>query len=657
MESPPNPRRGPSWLELAAGGLFLLALVGRCAVVEGASSLWMTGPLVAAGLTALAAVLLTPGRCLWLDVWRLLLVLALLVELPAVYASLGGDGYEYYAFARSPLIDHDLDFTNDFAGFGVRPPRTREGEITSRVPIGQALVWAPFVVVAHVGATVASALGARVTPDGFSPLYPAAVTGATFLLGALALALVEALIRRRIGRAGAALATLALFYATPLHFYLVANPFMSHGTQACAGALFVTLWLRARQRGDGRAWLLAGAAGALMSLVRAQDGVLLIPAFLDALLTPRGAPPADGKPLPRLTSVVRFSLFPLGAILLQTLVWRLMYGGRFVETVAWLNWVEPSTANVAGVLFSPRHGLFAWTPLFALAAAGWLLLARRALRLALWTLLGFGLAVWVNANLIDWWGSDAFGQRRLLVLLPLFALGLAESIAFVQRRPLVAVGAVFFSLAVWNVQLEWIYNAELVAPKGGAVTLDRLAPAQVQALYRSTLAARRWMPQPLWLLAYDQLSGVWLDDPPRSLGGRLDVGREPDDTSFRPFGEGWLAPEREGDTTFRRIRGRRAWLRLPLKTQEARTIVIRARAEFDPPQPLECGLRWNDYRSETQRLTREWTEVRFQVPAEAIHVGFNDVALVFSSAPRESVPSFEGRNVPASVAWVRSERR
>ena len=39
------------------------------------------------------------------------------------------------------------------------------------------------------------------------------------------------------------------------------------------------------------------------------------------------------------------------------------------------------------------------------------------------------------------------------------------------RKPVI-----FFGLAVWNVQLEWIYNAELVANKGGAVTLDRGKP-------------------------------------------------------------------------------------------------------------------------------------------------------------------------------------
>ena len=60
-------------------------------------------------------------RPAWLDGPRLVLVLLGLWLLPSVYARIGGDGFEYYALLRSPLLDGDLDFRNDFAGLGARP--------------------------------------------------------------------------------------------------------------------------------------------------------------------------------------------------------------------------------------------------------------------------------------------------------------------------------------------------------------------------------------------------------------------------------------------------------------------------------------------------------------------------------------------------------
>src|SRR5467141_5293376 len=44
---------------------------------------------------------------------RILLVLFLL-SLPLVNPIVHGDGVGYYAFARAPLIDHNLDFARDY---------------------------------------------------------------------------------------------------------------------------------------------------------------------------------------------------------------------------------------------------------------------------------------------------------------------------------------------------------------------------------------------------------------------------------------------------------------------------------------------------------------------------------------------------------------
>jgi hypothetical protein len=588
----------------------------------------------------------------WLDGWRTLLVLVAAAQLPGVYGALGGDGYEYYAFPRSLIFDRDLQFANDFAGLGARPVLSSRGEITSRVPIGVGLVWTPFLLLAHVGATLARWLGSALRNDGFSVAYTSAVTAGSFVYGWTGLLLMESLLRPLYGRGLAALCVLAILLATPLQFYMVANPFMSHASSAFAACLMVFLWMRARPGEDRRAWALVGAAAGLLCLIRSQDAVLAALPALDLLLRRRTLAPGIHAALGRrLDLVTAFALGPLVAVLLQVLVWFRLYGADFVAVVAESNWVGQTRPEVMGVLFSPRHGLFTWTPLYVLCVLGWLGWLRRELRLGVLFALGFSLCVFVNSLLADWWGSHAFGQRRLLVLTAFFALGLAEAMDRLRRRPLVPLAALVLGLVVWNRQLASIYQSEAVAAKGQAITLDRLLPAQVDLATRR-LAATRSLPAPLWTVLYDNLRGLWLDDQAGPLRGEIDLGREPDLPGL--VGDGWFPAEIEEGVTLRRSRGRRSWLRLPIRWPADTRVCVRARPEYDSV-PVALRVEVNGRLSEPVPLGPGWNDYEIAVPGTAWRTGFNDVALVYSTTPRETIPDFHGRNAAVAVdrVWLR----
>src|SRR4029079_7198990 len=93
----------------------------------------------------------------------------------------------------------------------------------------------------------------------------------------------------------------------------------------------------------------------------------------------------------RLDLVTAFAIGPLLAVLLQVLVWFSLYGADFVAVVAESNWVGQTRPEGMGVLVSPRHGLFSWTPLYLLCAAGWLAWLRREVRFGALLVLGFFL--------------------------------------------------------------------------------------------------------------------------------------------------------------------------------------------------------------------------------------------------------------------------
>jgi hypothetical protein len=603
----------------------------------------------AIALTAAAAVVLVLRRnddAGWIDGPRLLLVLVGLWFLPSVYGRVGGDGNQYYILLRSPLVDLDFDFDDDFAGLGAAPVMSVQGESTSRMPIGTAIAWTPPFVAAHAGAWVTSAAGAPWRADGFGPIYQGTVTSATYVYVFAALVGLEAFLRRRHGRAIALLAVLGTLLATPLLYYATANPSMSHGVQAAAGTLFVLLWLWAREGDDRRRWLLAGLAGGLVCVVRPQDAVLLAMPLLDLLRRGRAA---------RRTGPA-FLLGPVVLGVLQLAVWLHLYGFAFADVISGQSYVGETASHPIDLMLSARHGLFTWTPLYLASVLGWIRWARRDAWTAALFATAFGLAVWINGSMQDWWGSESFGQRRMLGLTPLFALGCAEALAFLRRRPLLLPALCLAGLVLWNLQLAYIFNSELLATRTQAISLDRLAAAQVDVLYRTVARHEHRLPRWLFLLLYDNLKGVWLDEGARSLGGVVELGRAEPDELGAVVGHNWLRPDEEAGVGFRRSRGKRSWLRLPIRTPTLFDATLRGRSEI-PGRPVDVAVEVNGAVVATVTLPPAWTEVAFVVPEASLRPGFNEVALVYAATPREVVPGYEGRDSAIALDFLRLTRR
>lgn len=622
-----------------------LAWAAKVSVVAGAPAGLLGTVLVLAAGAASLAVSLPGPRPRWLDGPRLVLVLAGLLLFPTVYGKVGGDGHEYYAHARTLLFDRDLDFANDYAGLGAQPILSAQGDVTNRVPIGAALTWVPALVMTHAVLTAASWTGAAVRADGFTAPYQAAATTSTYVLALVALAALEAALRRRYGRTVALASTLGVWLASPLLYYTTANPSMSHGPQATAATLFVVLWLWARERPGDHPWLLTGLLGGLMSVVRVQDAVFLAMPLADLALRGRRG----------LRPIVLLLAGPVVLGALQALVWLRLYGWGFLGSVLAENEVAGGGLHVLDLLFSARHGLFTWTPAYLLAACGGLIFARREPRLGALFGLGLGLAVVVNAAMQDWWGMDSFGQRRLLGATPLFAFGLAAAIEGLRRRPMVLLGLGLGGLALWNLQLAGIFNSQALAPRNEALSLETLAGAQVDALYENLRPWERRVPGRVWFYLYENLKGIWLDEGPRSLGGVVDLGREPPDLPS-VVGHNWEKPKEEHGVTYRRAVGQRAWLRIPVRTAGDFEAVLRARSEMGGEHELRAHLELNGNATEEAQLGAGWSEVRFRIPKESLRPGFNEVAVVFSTTPAAVVPGFRGKNVPAAVDWLRLTR-
>jgi hypothetical protein len=176
---------------------------------------------------------------------------AFLVTIPLPRADgqlLGTDGFGYFVYLPSVVIDHDLDLSNQYAILHPNGParparRTATGLLPNPWPVGPALLWLPFFLLAHALAIGLDLVGAGIALDGCSYWYQAFVITGNILYGAAALLLAWS-VGRRVASSGAALwATVLVGFGGNLVYYMTAEPSMAHAVSAFAVSLFFVAWI------------------------------------------------------------------------------------------------------------------------------------------------------------------------------------------------------------------------------------------------------------------------------------------------------------------------------------------------------------------------------------------------------------------------------
>ncbi len=405
-----------------------------------------------------------------------------------------GDGVGYYAFARAPLIQHNLDFTKDYqsANASFRAPRLDEygqpksdfrtvtGHLDNHFTVGPAILWTPFLLLAHACVLLARALGSSVTADGFSAPYRIAMALATSLYAFFGLLLSFRLARQYVEERWALLATLGIWWASSLPVYMYFNPSWSHAHSAFAVALFLWYWHQTRSSRALTQWLLLALITGLMlnvyypnALVLAVLAVEAIPQYFSAFRRD-ARPPAPASP--RFSDLLVRHLFFAVVILiclLPTFITRyLIYGSPFesgyIPLKDW-SWRSPAFLNV---LFASNHGLLAWTPILLLAIAGLFLFWWHDSRVGAPFLAAFLAFYLFIACYPDWAGISSYGNRFFVSLTPLFILGLAVFLdRFAQffrsrKAALAVVSAALAVFVLWNAGLMFQWGSHLIPARG-----------------------------------------------------------------------------------------------------------------------------------------------------------------------------------------------
>ena len=455
------------------------------------------------------------------------LILLFLVSLPAVTPRLyAADEIEYFAFLRSLWFDHDLSFDNEYrhfvdsgiAGADFRGTflelTTETGRRLNFTTIGCAILWSPFYAAGDVTARVMNHLGLAVAVDGYSRPYVAAVCYGSAVYGFLAL-LLSLRVVRQLGLLGARVAggwlataapAVAVWFGTPLLFYMYVAPAFAHAISAFVVAAFVTTWLSVRGRWTVTGVASLGALAALMAMVREQDVFLALGPALDfawAAWTDRSAPVA-GRAARGAGRFAASALAGAGAFALVFIPQAISYvqlNGRLGPSTLVgrkMSWTAPHALQV---LASPEHGFIFWTPLAVLALAGLGVLVWRGGELrrvaaCLWLMVA--AQVYVTGSVESWTVAGAFGQRRFVALTVLLVVGIAALGGAARSRAGRSLLAAAVVVAVW-------WNVGLAIQFGGHL-MDRQRLELGRNAYTNFVTVPREAPGLIWRYVFNRES-------------------------------------------------------------------------------------------------------------------------------------------------------
>ena len=568
------------------------------------------------------------GRWTWARLTLALLLLPTLTQFQFAGGRVNGDGVMYYVYVRSLWKDFDLDFTNEYTHYGLlgradQPALsvlTRTGLRRSIFSIGPAVVGSPFFWLGEGVGRLQLLVDPAVDLSGYGPVHRNAVALGSLLMGFAAVLLIHDLLRRHFSAQAALGAALLVWGASFLPWYMVQQPTTSHAASTFAAALGVWLWDRGRDRRGALGFLLLGLVLGVAMSIRWQNGALLLLPGLELaarLWRQRASWPGVAGSGGLLALGTLLGAFP------QLAAWKVLYD----------MWVLPYPPHgrdfvrfghpfVLETLFSSRHGLLSWTPVFWAGYLGFLPLLRRRPGLA-WPLLPLLVFMtYVNMCSGDWWAGASFSNRRFDSLLPILALGFAAcwelANGWLRRWPTAAPALLAVPFLSWTaLGLAKVEAAPSTFARQLGVRAARLA---------DTLGSPNTWPAS-WLFAwkqgrspgqYDLLVGRYLFYRQQNLGGVVEVG-EGDEALLA---EGWGPLVNLGERKGRRLEGR-ARLFAPLDLPEDLELSLVARAESE----TVVGVEVNGRAAGQLTVGPSGSSGRLRLPAPFWQRELNDVVL------------------------------
>lgn len=395
----------------------------------------------------------------------------LLIKVWSIGWSLGSDGLGYYAHIRSIMVDHDLDYANEYRNFNplghsVPDPdiKTPTGRVPNNYPIGPAFLWIPFFLIAHTITWLSNSLGYFIPRNGYSLPYQVLIGLGPQIYGLIGLAFILRIIRHFYPQNIALIATLTIVLSTNVIYYLTVESTMSHAFSLFTVSLFIYYGIKNYKTKNKRQYFVYGLLGALMTLTRYQNGLfMLFPIFelFDSFFNSRNYT-VNLKILIKKGFVYLFG-FLLG-ITPQLIFWKIIYGSYYIKAYGTKSFYGGST-HFIDILFSSNHGLFAWTPIILFSIIGLFFFAYNQRKWGVFFLVLLLGQYFVNSTWHGWTFGASYSIRSFINCTFIFSIGLAALIHRLQNYTKIITFSILFFI-LWNFLLIIQYSLGYIPPSG-----------------------------------------------------------------------------------------------------------------------------------------------------------------------------------------------
>jgi hypothetical protein len=340
------------------------------------------------------------------------------------YQGLYGDGNGYYVYTQSIFFDHKLNsekvynYLSNFQGKNYIFSRIFWNPDRNPFSIGTGIIWLPGIIITSLFEN-----------NRFDIVYELAcgITGIILMISGLRF--LEKYLLNFYSKRQVFWTILTTFFATNVFYYTAFEPALSH--QPSFFLICFLLWWTYKFRRSNLNFFILGLLFGLMGIVRMADTILLIPIIFQSK--------------PKIRDLVYIVIGGLIMFIPQLINQYIQYGSILTNlyfTGANGTWhINP--IHLFQHLFSPRRGLFLWSPV---------------LLIGFWGLLRSRAKVFLTAILILWLVSSSwsayltagFGQRLSFSAIPFFASGIAYVI---QKMKLKKIIAIFLIFSLWNLLL------------------------------------------------------------------------------------------------------------------------------------------------------------------------------------------------------------
>ncbi len=425
-----------------------------------------------------------------------LMLLCLVGALPRVYAT---DEVQYYSWLRSAWFDHDVNFANEYTRFAEINPQAGINTsllMTNRIrpltglygniaPIGSAILWSPWFIATDGGLHALHTIGfaKNILADGYSWPYQRAICYASAIYAMLGILMIRQLTQLWANRWSSTLATLGIWLATPLVYYMTIQMPFAHANGFFVTCCFVWCWWQTVVTPHRKSrWVLLGVCAGMLYMVREQLILFMImPAVSIGIAGWNAIRNRQITIIRPYLAPILICAFVTGLTLApQFLAYKLVNGVAkpasevsnklnlcSPHAIDTLIDFDPSPEPICNVGKEPvsikawSRGALVWSPILLPAIIGLVGLARRHPHAGAPMLAAILLQIWLNGAFgTTWHLSGAFGFRRLIECSPFFICGFAFLLDYLKTRIHARILITCVVLLIsWNMGL--IINATL----------------------------------------------------------------------------------------------------------------------------------------------------------------------------------------------------